>query len=148
MSNKYEDPVEAFKKACNQKGTVAQKWSTEVDIQKRLNRQPFVAMIWSYKYPGAGMFYLGRPFAGVMMILIFVLYLCLLGGLIYNFCIAENALKDKVIACLMTFFILSFFYYAIVCIYTFIVALHDHNKAVKDWELYKAKEETKCETKA
>ena len=141
MAIKYEDPVEAFKKACKQEGTVAQKWNTEVELQRRLNRQPLVALIWSYKYPGAGMFYLGRPFAGVVMILIYVLYLIVLGSLIYKLCIAENTFEDKAIACLVTFFILSFLYYVITCIYTFCVALKDHKKAVQDWEEYKTKQE-------
>ena len=140
MASKYEDPVEAFRKACKQEGTAAQKWNTEVELQRRLNRQPFVALIWSYKYPGAGMFYLGRPIAGVVMILIYVLYLVLLGSLICTFYNVEGDFMDKTIVCLVALCILSFLYYVITCIYTFCVALKDHRKAAQDWEEYKSKE--------
>lgn len=126
-NKKYYDPVKAFEAARSQKGTAAEKWDAELKLRARASRQPSVAMIWSYKYPGAGMFYLRRPGAGMVMIAIFVV------GFILTIAVSPDLLRGF-LYCLGFIFAYSI----ATAIYTFFAAKQDRQEAIDELAKFEA----------
>lgn len=120
------DPVENFKKAKNQVGTVAFQNNEEQRILKGLNRHPFIAAIWSYYFPGGGFFYLGKPMIGCLhIILVFILIAAVIS-------VKGLGVGEKILSVVGVYFGVE----CISFVVTFIVALVMHRKAERDWEIF------------
>ena len=137
---KHYDPVKEFERERSQKGTAASKWDSELKLRGRAGRQPLVAMIWSYKYPGAGMFYIRRPVGGIMMIVIYLVGIVVVFSATPASC--AKLIPDSwprfpfwgVIVKLLICGCFGFVFSVFSSIYTFFAAMHDRKCAIAELE--------------
>ena len=125
----YQDPVQQFEAQQRQAmATGGIGWAVEQDIRKRLNREPRYAVAWSWYFPGGGMFFLGKPFIGLLQ--------AALAVFVFVIVCVKWRMFGGVIGTIVCLFVFQFLLTIAFCIHAYITARQLRQQAVRDLEEY------------